>query len=362
MSDNIAHVFHIDLIQDIAVIAPVARLVRKIGASQIIVLCTHVFSKRDGRKVWEGELLRFCKEIGAKLIKYDSPLDAHQKLKGLRGIIVAGSESNADAHKATHDLFLSNVPGFLRVTLQHGFECLGFLHNHRHTAQFGGNVGSAADIAAAWFPWPLCRDVPPGLRNRIVVTGPSAKIEAEGQPLQKVSRDPYSGAVCENLHSVRFATDNDKNAFFSDLDQFSRYIRGLGVKTLFRPHPAGQYSLKEGLNIPDCYTLSEGPLRLSEIGKCSYVVSPPSTIVMDFAFAGVPVGLWRGRGDGNVDLGNYNGLRQLGDVHDWWRFVQDANVNTESLMGAQSDFVRRWGIPDDVEKRFTMLLKLAWAH
>jgi hypothetical protein len=83
---------------------------------------------------------------------------------------------------------------------------------------------------------------------------------------------------------------------------------------------------------------------------------------MDFAFAGVPVGLWRGSRDANIDLGNYSGLRQVGGYKDWWRFVQDANFNAEALVSTQSEFVRKWGIPDDTTLRFKNLLKLAWAH
>jgi len=358
MPEASALVFHFDLVQDVAVLGPVMRLSQRFPSAARFALYTEGFRARDANGIWYRELMELCARLGVEPVGYSAPLDVFKVLRGFRGIILAGSESSVDVHRATHDLYRSNVPNFLKVTLQHGFECLGFMHNEKHTSKYGRNVVSSADILASWFPGEHCRDLPASQLDKLLVTGPSIRLDHE------CSRDashvqPYSGFVCENMHSVRFDNQEEKSNFFSELAGFGKWTDGLERDLFLRPHPAGQFSKKSGVSVPVGFALSEGPLRAEDLRRFSFCISPASTIALDFAFARVPVAIWSGMDD-SIDVSNYCGLPTVRYAEDWWRFVQRANLQRNALLSVQDGFLRRWGIPDNVVARFSALLRIAF--
>ena len=48
------------------------------------------------------------------------------------GFIISASESDLNAHKETHEIFRLALSNISTITLQHGFECAGFLMNSNH--------------------------------------------------------------------------------------------------------------------------------------------------------------------------------------------------------------------------------------
>ena len=90
------------------------------------------------------------------------------------GFIVSASESDLDAHRETHEIFRLTPSSISTVTLQHGFECIGFLMNRTHQKQYGNSVGFASDYICGWTPRSLQRNLRPLQHSRYLNLGPTA--------------------------------------------------------------------------------------------------------------------------------------------------------------------------------------------
>lgn len=133
-----------------------------------------------------------------------------------------------------------------------------------------------------------------------------------------------------------------------------------GQRLALRPHPAGRFTQRNGVVLPDNVDLSSEPLYDLNLGEFSCVISAPSTILFDFAVAGVPAAVWVGA-DKDVDARNFSGLSQVGSVDDWWRFHWAATWDRDALVASQGEFLLDQQIPDNVQERYLQLLALATA-
>lgn len=350
--------FHVDLIQDVGVLRPLVRLAaRALPERERLLLVSSQFAERDKDGTWSGELTALGTETGTRIVTYASELDAYRLLSARRGMVIAGSESSVPNHAATHALFRALPPEFRTVALQHGFECIGFLHNAAHEAAVGPDIRFAADVIAGWFAPQRLTAIPSADRSKLVVTGPPMLIEQ-----RVVSADAGReaalqgvGIVCENLHSVRF--DADTRASFSVvLDQFAQRARQVDERFHLRPHPAGRFTTKSKASTPGDHVLDTLPLHRSGIDRAAYGISAPSTILFDFVLADVPVGLWT---DAGVDSRNFAGLTEVRTVDDWWRFAQRARRDRDMLLTSQRRFVERLDMPHDVAARYCRLMASA---
>src|SRR5688572_25999719 len=108
------------------------------------------FAQRDVDGRWIDELKQLASSTGAEIIGFEGELEAFQALNGKQGIIFAGSESSLPAHETSHSIFRMAPQGFVKATLQHGYECVGFLHNREQTIVHGDSVRFAADVVCSW--------------------------------------------------------------------------------------------------------------------------------------------------------------------------------------------------------------------
>lgn len=335
---------------------PVARLAASMPSIDVHFLVSDKFAGRDAEGRWMAEIERLGVELGVTPYLYQNAADCLIYLGGGRGMIIAGSESNVAAHADAHQLFRS-MPGKIRtVTLQHGLECVGFLHNARHDATAGRNVRFAADIAVTWFGREQMKSVTAAERSKLFVAGPSTMIEPPVRRRRTSQNLP--GMICENLHSVRFANSRLRQDFLYAFTGFAERLDAVGQKLVLRAHPAGRFTERNLLRLPSNVSISTEPLYDLDLTDYAYVVSAPSTILFDFVLAGIPAAIWVDP-DGMVDASHFEGLAQVASVDDWWRFNFAARWERHALVERQDKYRDGLGLPRDIRKRYESLLALA---
>ena len=351
--------FVINLLQDVSAVRPLAFLAAAELDAPISFLVSHAFGSRDRTGAWMHELRKLAASLDADVATYDSPFAACRLLGGKRGLLVAGSESNVPAHALVHQLFRTGPPGFIKITLQHGFECVGFLQNKEQTASFGADVSFAADIVCSWMPADYLHSLAPSQRSKLIVAGPQALLLKRGEHVSFKSR---GGLVCENLHSIRFDIASSRRTdFMADFEAFSATLVERGARVTLRPHPGGQYVLRNAVALAANVDIENRPIYDIDLRDFAFGISAPSTMLLDLCFAGVPVAVWRDP-SGMLDTTNYAGLRTVSTVEEWLAFADEAQEAPEDMRAAQSVFLSDTGMlldPANVRRNYTQLLA-AW--
>jgi hypothetical protein len=348
--------FHFALVQDVAVLRPLAQLAGSLASADVHLLVSDTFAAKDDQGRWMAEIERLSAELGVTPFIYTSAFDCLRKLGSGHGMIIAGSESDAPAHHEAHELFRA-VPGrFRTVTLQHGFECVGFLHNARHDATAGRSVRFAADIAVAWFERRTVASVTAAERSKLYVAGPQIMIDPPQRRAQRNTND-LPGLICENLHSVRFKDGHARHDFLTTFRSFASRVATIDQTVALRAHPGGRFTQRNDLALPPNVTLSRDPLYDLDLAAFAFAISAPSTILFDFALAGVPVATWVDI-DGGIDASNFAGFAHVATVEDWWNFNFAARWKPELFIEQQDKFIAGLGIPSDVKGRYEQLLSI----
>lgn len=347
--------FHYNLIQDVSVLQPVARLAGGMDAD-ILLLLSPNFSDLDVGGKWRPEVERLAAQLGATVVAYESLFDIISRLSTSTGICIAGSESDVLAHRASHDLFRAMPSGMRTITLQHGYECVGFLHNARHSAILGRDIRFAADIIVGWFDGHRLLDIAASERSKLFVGGPTILIEAPARDATH-SFDANRAIVCENTHSVRFASTGVKKAFLTEVEMLAARMHGVGRSLDFRPHPAAHFVERTRYTLPPGMQLCDAPLYTLDLARYAFALSAPSTILFDFILAGVPVALW---GAQSLDAGNYPGLVSVDGIEACWAFAAASVAARAKLLANQDRFLTNLGLPTDVADRYRALLGLAF--
>lgn len=348
-------VFVLNLLQDVSVVRPLAYLAARDLDVRILFLVSAAFLERDLLRKWQREVARICADTYATVRIFEAPADAVIALQGRQGILIAASESDLAPHALTHDVMRAAPSSFLRVTLQHGYECVGFLQNREHVIAHGRNIRFAADVVCGWCEAPALKDLASSERPKLYVSGAPMllnRTRASGPPAG-------GGLVCENLHSVRMRTSGDFAAAFMDVfNQACARLASVPENVTLRPHPGGMYVVKNKVPLPPNVRLDLQPIYETDLRAFSYGISAPSTVVLDMVFAGLPVAVWRD-GAGIMDTSNYEGLTAISSFTDWLEFIRDALVRREEILERQAAFIRRLRMPVDpreVHGRFARLL------
>lgn len=350
-------VFMLNLLQDVNTIRPLAFLAAREMDVEVAFLVSDRFHIRDKQKLWGAEIQSMADDIGASIFVYDNELTAFQWLQGRHGALIAASESNLSAHYEVHNVFRTAPSNFVRITLQHGLECVGFLQNREHDKAHGDNIRFGADIVAGWLEPSQMHSMPVSERSKLFVTGPGLVI----QPRAAEDRaEVAEGVVCENLHSVRMNASGDFKASFMDVFfDFCEVVDDLGARVALRPHPGGQYVLKNKVALPANVVLANRPIYKTDLTAYRYGVSAPSSVVLDMVLAGIPTAVWRDP-DGIMDTRHYEGLTMISDVDDWLAFRRDALMRPEMILQRQTQYLARLRMPiepDEVRQRFLTLME-----
>jgi glycosyltransferase involved in cell wall biosynthesis len=359
MHRNRTAVFLINLVQDVNILRPLIFMATRDFGLRGLLLVSTKFSGRDLFGIWHREIEHICAETGATLQFFNSDLEAHAALTG-EGIIFAASETHLPNHVTTHSVFRHTPPSFLRVTLQHGFECVGFRHGADHIRAHGETASFGADIVCAWQASAQLTNMAASQRAKLLVTGPTAVLQQPARPVIRATHAP--GIVCENLHSVRLNGAGDfKTEFVDAFAKFCNLLEADGRTVMLRPHPGGQYVLKNKVAVPPNARINNAPMYRLDLRQFAYGISAPSSVLIDMLLAGIPTAVWRDQA-GGMDAENYDGLMAVSTPSEWLEFSRAAVANPAPFLEQQARFLEREAIPLDpaeVYARYARLFETA---
>jgi hypothetical protein len=349
--------FIINLVQDVNIVRGLVYLTARETDARIAFLVTKAFLKRDRQKIWQREIGVIAADTDAIMYLYSTTQDAYSALEGGAGIIFAAAESDLTAHREVSEVFRAAPSTYLRVTLQHGLECVGFLQSREHVISHGRNISFAADIVCGWFEESALTSLTASQRAKLYVSGPPTLLQ---RPRRRSNHLPRgSGLVCENLHSVRLKASGDHKSPFMDIFfAFCANVAERNETVTLRPHPGGQYLLKNNVSLPGNVRLNNSPIFDVDLSEYRFGISAPSTIVLDMVLAGIPVGLWRDP-SGIMDASNYEQLTEISTLGDWLAFERDVELRTDMILDRQDAFLRRLSMPTDpkeIYRRFARLI------
>lgn len=359
MTARPAHVvFLVNLLQDVNIIRPLVHIAAVELRRSTRLLVTTAFRKRDRSGIWERELLELVKHTGVSISDVTDAVEASAALSGQRGLLITASESNLHNHQLAHDILRAVHSGFHKITLQHGFECVGFMQSRDQDLAHGTRVTFAADTVVGWCEASRLTALAPSQRHKLYVAGPPAVLQ---KPVAAAAADRYEeGLVCENLHSPRLNTAGDfKGDFLQVFTGFCAALAAEGRNVVLRPHPGGQYTLKNRVALPSNARVNNEPIYKVDLSRYAYGISAPSSILIDMVLAGIPTAVWQDS-TGRMDLGNYQGLTRISSVDEWVEFSRAATADPAPFLRAQQSFLERQLMPTDprtVQQRYTALLK-----
>jgi hypothetical protein len=351
-------VFIIHLSQDVSVLRPlIVMATRDCGFAARLLVSTKL-GARDKLGIWRQELAEIAQQAGATLHDFHDDWEAHREMAGA-ALIVAASESHLSNHATAHNLMQHGPPGALRVTVQHGFECVGFRHSADHDRAYGRTASFGADLLCAWSDGGST-SMAPSQRSKVVVTGPTSVLQLPSAPIHRQPHAP--GIVCENLHSVRMSGAGDfRMEFIKTFSLFSKLLARRRRKVVLRPHPGGQYAVRANFPLPANASIENAPIYRLDLRQYSYAISAPSSVVVVMMMAGIPTAIWRNRG-GGIDVSNYEGLPIISSPEEWARFARDAERDPRPLVAVQQAFLEKQNLildSRDVFGRFAAIFAAA---
>lgn len=348
--------FIFSLVQDVAILRPVAVIAARDAGFHPLFLVSSKLARRDPSGMWQDELDELASATGADIRFFHGPWDASGALSG-HGILFAASESHLPNHSTVHDIFRVCPASFLRVTLQHGFECVGFLHSADHVRAHGEIASFAADIVCAWSDASL-QSMAPSQRAKLLVTGPTTILHQRRE--SNAASPPSAGIVCENLHSVRFRGSGERaREFVQSFAEFCTLISP--SKVALRPHPGGQYVVKHRVEVPGNAYVENSPAYRLDFRQFQYGISAPSSVVIDMLLAEIPTAVWRDDA-GAMDSDNYAGLTTVGSPQEWAEFARSAAADPARFLASQRHFLARTGMivdPAHTHARFAEIFEAA---
>lgn len=353
--------FIFDLIQDINVLRPLVRVLAMESKLELILLVSHKLRRRDRSGVWLAELEELAQSVNARIAPFDSALAVQKMLSGRTGLIFSASETDLAAHEVSHQVFLAVSNDFVRITVQHGHECVGFRQNREQTIVHGSEVRFAADVVCGWAPIGQMEHLCKSERSKFFELGPPSVLNRLFD-LPRTDQIPKIGLVCENLHSVRMrATGDFQKTYLETLQQFAASEAAEGRLLALRPHPGGQFVLKNNVALPKNVRLANSAMYKTDLSQFAFGISAPSSVLIDMVMANIPTAVWHDA-DSIIDTSGYEGLTMVSSIADWVRFAESAVAEPEPILAKQRDFLQRNNLdiaPEVVRDRFLALVESA---
>lgn len=357
-------IFIISLLQDFNTVRPLAYLAARETEADIRFLISWRFAGRDTTGQWRREIDEAARELAAEVIDCPGIAEAPRLLHGRRGALVAGVDSDLpNAHGDVFQIYDVAPQGLMKITLQHGLECVGFRQTREHNMAHGRNITFAGDVVCSWLQPSGLSAMVASQRAKLYVTGPQMLLSRP-----RVAADHpavVGGLICENLHSMRLRASGDHGkSFMATFSDYCRVLEAAGEGVTLRPHPGGQYVVKNAVPVPPNVVLNNMPIYRVNLPAYEYGISAPSTVVLDMVLAGLPVGVWRDAA-GIMDVGMYDGLTAISTLGDWMTFLRDVRLRRSAILDRQRVFLDDIGIirdPCEVYRRFARLLTAALAR
>ena len=357
-------VFVVNLLQDITILRPVVYLAANELGLETCLFVTNAFLKRDKAQLWQRELIEIANDTESTIYYFENEFQALHRLQNSSGIIIAASESHLEAHKQVHNLFRIVPSQYVKITLQHGFECVGFLQSRDQDLAHGREITFAADIICGWCNSERLTAVAHSQRHKLHITGPTSLLAVENvkqnSEINITSRLDGVGLVCENMHSPRLNVAGDfKSEFLEIFENFCVELERDGCQVALRPHPGGQYVINNDVRLPSNVILENEPIYKIDLKEFAYGISAPSSILIDMILAGIPTAVWQDK-EGVMDLDNYKNITRITTLEDWLYFIHDAVERPNYYLEKQKAFLIENGILTNQQKilnNFSSLLK-----
>lgn len=356
-------VFLFDLIQDINVLRPIIAILAAETRLDMLFLISEKLPRRDRTGVWMAEIAELASLVRARTARFDSAFAAHREMQGRSGLIMSASETDLVAHEVNHHVFLGAPNSYIRITIQHGHECVGFRQNREQTIFHGSEIRFAADIVCGWGPIEAMEHLCRSERSKYFELGPPMMLDRLIRK-SKVDKAATTGLVCENLHSVRMRTTGAfQKTYLDTIQQFADGQGKLGRSIALRPHPGGQFVIKNNVELPANVTLANAAMYKTDLTRFAYGISSPSSVVIDMVLAGIPTAVWTDA-DSIIDTSGYAGLTQVSTEDDWARFADEALADPAPILARQRQFLHSHGLdvaPEQVRERLLRLVEAATA-
>ena len=311
-------IFTINLVQDVNVVRGLVYLAARETDAQIGILVSQSFLKRDRQRIWQREVAAMAARTGATVHLFDfrerslcrSRRRRWRHLCCERIVFFCSSRDLRNLCGRAGKLFTNHVAD--------GFERIGFIQSREHVISHGRNISFFADVVCSWFGPDSPTSLTASQRAKLYVTGPATLLQ---RPSLTADQSPAAGGlVCENFYSVRLRASGDhKTSFMNIFFDFCAEMAKRQETVTLRPHPGGQYVLKNNVALPSNVRVNVQPTSQINMANYRFGISAPSTIIFDMILAGVPVGLWRDPA-GIMDASNFEGLTEISTLDDWLGF------------------------------------------
>ncbi len=341
LSGLVRTVVILDLIQDYEILKPL--ILRCFATPAWRDLRISVSPRVRNSHIWP-EVHLFLQALNLIWFSPLAPIDTVNALGSGKSVLLTASESSANGHKFSHMVCRLAPRSALKLTVQHGYECVGLRHHLAHNLTLPQGVRFASDIVFTWSGRDLLEDINPIDTDKCFPVG-VVKTIAETLAMQAVfenrllqrpvrERTPvqwraqahteseFSLLIAENLHSVRFGNAQRYQRFLDFINQANADGRG---KTTIRSHPGKRTLEKEHAN--NNLNFLEGSLTAAHFGQYDLFVSPPSTILLDAVLAGLPSVVW-------------SDYRHLGDCQNYAQ-MQSVRDYRELELCADPEWLRR---------------------
>lgn len=315
-SDKRKAVVLLDLVQDFEVLKPL--LTRAAAFTSPFDLVVAV-SERVAQSSL-GELVsQFLRANEIVHFTPIGPVDIAAALGNGKSLLLSASESSAGPHRFAHNCCLIAPARTMRVTIQHGLECVGLRHHRAHDLDFPHGVRFASDLILTWdHPDALPslhaaeadKCVPVGVVKAIAERSASRAGARWNALLDGVSGKCERVLIAENLRSVRFKAPGGFQRFLGLIETVSSDSE---LDLTIRSHPANGLLEKSGTSSQ--LKFLGGLLKADDFDRFDLFVSPPSTVILDAVCAGVTSAVWSSGGDVG-DAMNYRGLPIVTDFGD----------------------------------------------
>jgi hypothetical protein len=338
----------VDLVQDIEILRPLLlRAASPASPFDTVVAITERASKSPNGPAFE----QWLDALALSRFAVSSPLDVSVALGNSRSLLLTASESTAAAHAFAHQCCRVAPLRALRVTIQHGFECIGLRHHRAHDLDFPSGVRFGSDVILAWDDPSALPDLHPSDAGKCIAVGvvkASAERCALGEgTLASIRAEARAAAttprvlVAENLHSVRLRAPARHRRFLAFLEALRDHT---AVDLTVRSHPAGRTLERRGDGAG--FRFLEGALRADDLVAFERFVSPPSTVLLDAVCAGVPTAVWSD-GPDSGDVANYRGLAVVQEAAELIELVaaRDTTPDLASLRWAVDNTAALNGVP-----------------
>jgi hypothetical protein len=268
------------------------------------------------------------------------PADVSAALGSSPSLLLTASESSANGHRFNHTVCRTAPPRALRVTVQHGLECVGLRHHQAHDIDFPDDIRFASDLILTWADVDSLPSLHPAERDKCISVGvckslaEQAAVAAESDWARAAPRPAASrrsALIAENLHSVRFKDPSRYRRFKRFIEQACSF--GDDLEVTIRSHP-GKRTL-ESQQADSGYRFLEGLLKASDLVRFDRFVSPPSTVVLDAVLCGVPTTVWTDDPTG-ADAANYRALALAADFEAWHGSTERSRVAALSWAAGQT--------------------------